>query len=53
MHMGCNKLNFNSNVAGLFLQETYTSTETSWASTGVNSHVHHTGLGLEGSVVTK
>ena len=54
MHKGGNKLNLNLNIAGLFLQETYTSTDTtSWASMRVSSHVHHTGLGLGGSVETE
>ena len=46
MHWGGNKLNLNLNIAGLFLQETYTITDTSWASMQVRSPVHHTGLGL-------
>ena len=53
MHKGGNKLNFNLNAAGLFLDETSTSTDTSWASIRVSSHVHHTGLGLGGSMETK
>ena len=32
MHKGGNKLNLNLNIAGLFLQKAYTSTDTSWAS---------------------
>ena len=53
MHKICNKLNLHSNIADLFLQETYTGTETSrpsWPSMRVSAHVHHTGLGLGGSV---
>ena len=58
MHKGGNKLNANLilNIAGLFLQETYTSTDTgrpTWASIGVGSHMHHTGLGVGGSVETE
>ena len=53
MHKGDDKLNLNLNIAGLVLQETYTGTDTSWASTRVSSHVHYTGLGLGGLVETK
>ena len=53
MHKGGNKLNLNLNIAGLFLPETYTSTDTSWASMRVSYPMHHTGLGLRGSVETK
>ena len=53
MHMGGNKVNLNLNIAGLFLQENYTSTETRWAGMRVSSQVHHTGLGLGGLVETK
>ena len=50
---GGNKLNLNLNIAGLFLQETYTRTDSSWVSMRVSSHMHHTGLGVGGSVETK
>ena len=53
MHTGGNKLNSNLNIAGLFLQEIYTSTETSWACVRVISRVHHTRQGVGGSVETK
>ena len=53
MHKGGDKLNLNLSIAGLFLQETYTSTDTSWASMQVSSHMHHTGLGLGGSAETE
>ena len=45
MHKGGSKLNLNINIAGRFLPETYTSTDTSWASMPVSSHVHHTDPG--------
>ena len=56
MQKGGNKLNLNLNIVGLFLQETYTSTDTSrrgWASMGVSSHVHYIGLGVGGLVETE
>ena len=46
MHKGGNKRYLNLIVAGRFVQETCTSTDTSWASMRVSSHMHHTGLGL-------
>ena len=54
MHNGGNKMNLN--ITDLFLQETYTSTGTNrprWASTGVSSHMHHTGLRVGGLVETE
>ena len=53
MHKGVNKPNLNWNLVDFFLYETYASTKTSWASMWVSSHVHHTDLGLGGSVETK
>ena len=53
MHKSDNKLNFNLNIAGLFLQVTYTSATASWAIMQVSSHVHHTSLRLGGSAETK
>ena len=56
MYKGGNKLNLNLNIAGLFLQETYTGTDTigrGWASMGVSSHMHHTGLSVGGLVETE
>ena len=56
MHKGGNKLTMNLNIAGLFLQETYTSTDTrrhSWVSMGVGSRMNYIGLGVGGSVETE
>ena len=53
MHKGSKKLNLHSNIAGLFLQETDTSTDTSWGRMWLSSHVHHTGQGQGGSVEAK
>ena len=41
----CNKLNLNLNIAGLFLQDTYTSTDTSWAGVRISFYVPHTERG--------
>ena len=52
MHTSGNKRYLNLNVGGLFLQETYTSTETGLASMKVAFRGHHSGLGLGGLLGT-
>ena len=48
MHKGGNKLNLNLDIGGLFLQETYTNTDTSrpsCTSMGVSSHMLQVNVG--------